>query len=140
AANVAAVLIGKNIGGLVSQLQGYGADTVYTVDGDAFDKYNVVSYGAGLEGAIKEFQPQLVLGVASPLGRDVFPRLAARFDAGILTDVISLKAEGDQVVGLKPMFAGKCRAEIATQGSKLNFVTIRSNVFPANKSGQGSAA
>src|SRR5690606_13529804 len=79
-------------------------------------------------------------GVASPLGRDVFPRLAARFDAGILTDVISLKAEGDQVVGLKPMFAGKCRAEIATQGSKLNFVTIRSNVFPANKSGQGSAA
>lgn len=139
AANTAAVLVGKGVAGLTSQLQGFGADTVYTIDGDKFDKYNVMAYAAAMDAALKEFAPQVVLGIASPMGRDLFPRLAARHDAAMMTDVISLKAEGNELVALKPMYAGKVRAELSTQGAKLSFVTLRGNVFPAEKSGQGAA-
>lgn len=139
AANVAAVLVGKGISALTSQLQGFGADTVYTADGDKFEKYNVLSYAAAVDAALKEFAPQLVLGIASPMGRDLFPRLAARHDAAMMTDVISLKAEGNDLTALKPMYAGKCRAELTTKGAKLAFVSLRGNVFPAAKAGQGAA-
>lgn len=139
AANTAAVIVGKGASGLAGQLQGYGADTVYTADGDKFEKYNVVTYSAAMDAALKEFSPQAVFGIASPMGRDLFPRLAARHDAAIMTDVISLKAEGSDLVALKPMYAGKCTAELSTQGAALSFVSLRGNVFPAEKTGQGAA-
>ena len=87
AADVAAVIVGKNIAGLAGELAGFGVDTVYTVDRDEFENYNVIAYASGVEKAIQEFDPKVVLGVASPMGRDLFPRLAARFDGGILIEL-----------------------------------------------------
>ena len=102
--------------------------------------YNVQSYTNGVEAAIKAFSPDVVLGIASPMGRDVFPRLAARMDGAILTDLTSIEASGNSVSGTKPMFSGKCIADVTTDGAKISFVTIRQNVFPASKAGNGNAA
>ena len=66
------------------------------------------------------------------MGRDILPRLAARFDSGIATDLIELTASGDALTGLKPMFSGKCYAEVTFQGSAIQFVTLRPNVFKAD--------
>lgn len=140
ASNVAALLVGQSVDALAGELKGTGADKVFTVNGDAFKLYNVVSYAAALEESIKNFGAQLILGMATPMGRDLFPRLAARLSAGILTDVITLEAQGNQMVGTKPMYAGKCLAQVATQNCETHFVTIRPNVFPSAKSGDGAAA
>lgn len=134
-----AVLIGKGVGGLVAQTQGYGCDTVHVVDDGAFENYNPLSYAAAVTAAVKATGAKVVLGVASPMGRDVFPRLAARFDAGILTDLTALAMEGENVTGIKPMYAGKCLAKVAIEGGSVQFATIRPNVFAANKGGTGSA-
>lgn len=133
AANVAAVVIGSSIEGAVGELKDYGADTVYTANAGHLEHYNVFNYGAALEQAIKTFAPNLVLGIATPMGRDLFPRLAARFDAGIATDLIDIKAAGDSITGVKPMYAGKVFAELALQNSGINFATLRANVFKAEK-------
>lgn len=139
AANVAGVIVGNGIAGLTSQMQGFGADTIYTAEHAQCDKYNIGSYAAAVQAAIKDFGPQMVLGIASPMGRDIFPRLAARMDAAILTDVIDVQVNGAEITGLKPMFAGKCRAQLTTQNAALTFVSLRANVIAANKSGQGAA-
>jgi electron transfer flavoprotein alpha subunit len=73
------------------------------------------------------------------MGRDLFPRLAARFDAGIATDLIEIKAHGDFISGLKPMYSGKVFAELALQNTELQFVTLRPNVFKGETSGDGAA-
>jgi electron transfer flavoprotein alpha subunit len=138
-ANVAAILIGSGVTGLASQLSGWGADTVFIADAPGNALYNIQNYANSLEAAIKAFSPELVLGVASPMGRDLFPRLAARLDGAILTDLVSIDAHGSGITGTKPMYAGKCLAEVATEGAKISFATIRQNVFPAQKNGQGSA-
>jgi electron transfer flavoprotein alpha subunit len=138
-ANVAAILIGNGVTALASQLSGWGADTVFVADAPGNSLYNIQSYANGIEAAIKAFSPELVLGVASPMGRDVFPRLAARLDGAILTDLVSIEAHGSGVTGIKPMYAGKCLAEVATDGAKISFATIRQNVFPAQKTGSGAA-
>ena len=134
-----AVLIGKGIAGLVAQTQGYGCDTVHVVDDAAFENYNPLTYAAAVAAAVKTSGAKVVLGVASPMGRDVFPRLAARFDAGILTDLTAVEMQGDSLTGVKPMYAGKCLAKVAMEGSAVQFATIRPNVFAANKSGAGAS-
>lgn len=139
AAQVAAVIVGGSVDGLAGELKNYGVDTVYTVSGGAFDKFNVLAYAAGVEQAIKTFAPKVVLGIASPIGRDLFPRLAARFDAGIATDLIELKAAGDFITGLKPMYSGKVFAEITLQNTELQFATLRPNTFKGETSGDGAA-
>jgi electron transfer flavoprotein alpha subunit len=137
---VAAVLVGSGVAGQTSQLAGWGADTVYVADSSENALYNIQTYANGVEAAIKAFAPELVLGVASPMGRDIFPRLAARLNGAILTDLVSLEGHGSGVSGVKPMYAGKCLADVATEGAKISFVTIRQNVFAAQKSGNGSAS
>ncbi len=139
AGQVAGLIVGGSVDTLASELKGFGADTVYTVSGNAFHHYNVLNYGASLEQAIKTFAPKLILGMATPMGRDLFPRLAARFDAGMATDLVDIKAEGDFVSGLKPMYAGKCFAEIQMQNTELQFVTLRPNVFKGESCGDGQA-
>lgn len=137
-ANLAAVMVGQGVAAQATQLAGWGADTVYTADSADLSLYNIQGYSNGIEAAIKAFSPDVVLGVASPMGRDVFPRLAARMDGAILTDLTSIEASGTGVQGTKPMYSGKCIADVATDGAKLSFVTIRQNVFPT-KPGSGSA-
>jgi len=139
ASSMAAVIVGSNVSGLTSQLAGWGADTVFVSDAPQNALYNVQSYASSVDAAIKAFSPDLVLGVASPMGRDLFPRLAARLDGAILTDLTAIEGHGTGVSGTKPMFSGKCLAEVSTEGAKLSFATIRQNVFAAQKPGHGNA-
>jgi electron transfer flavoprotein alpha subunit len=139
ASQMAAVIVGQGVSGLVAQLSGWGVDQVYTCDHADAAQYNVLTYAAAVEAAVTSFGPQAVIGVASPMGRDLFPRLAARCDAGMLTDLVTVEAAGSDICGTKPMYSGKCLAEVSTSGSNLNFVTIRQNVFAATKPNQGAA-
>lgn len=138
-ADCAAVIVGKGVEALAAQLQGYGADTAYIADDTALERYNPLAYAAAVAEAVKAHNPTVVIGTASPMGRDIFPRLAARLDAAILTDVTAVEVQGDQVVGTKPMYAGKALAKVATQGAKLAFVSVRPNTFAAANTGSGSA-
>lgn len=138
--SVAAVIIGEGISSSTSELQGWGAEKLYVADDSSLKYYNTISYSSVVEEAISSFQPDLLLAPASPMGRDFTPRLSARLDAGIVTDATDIKAEGDDLITLKPMYAGKCLAEVKLQGSKMKIVTIRPNVFPAEKVGAGSAS
>jgi electron transfer flavoprotein alpha subunit len=136
----AALIVGSGVEGLAAKLQGYGCDTVYVVDGPGFDHYQALSYAAAVEQAIKSHGAQVVVGAASPMGRDVFPRLAARFDGGIMTDVTSVEWQGDHLVGIKPMYAGKTLAKVALKNAKVQFATVRPNVTKAEKTGAGTAS
>ncbi|MEY4631464.1 MAG: hypothetical protein RIQ81_1584 [Pseudomonadota bacterium] len=137
--DAAAVVVGGDGAALAPSLAGYGIDKVYTAGGAGFENYNGLNWAAAVAAAIKDFGPQVVVGVASPMGRDFFPRLAARLDAGLLTDVISVEWKDGALHGTKPMYAGKCRAHLVTQNSPVHLVTIRPNVMPAQKPGSGSA-
>ena len=136
-ADLAAVIVGKGIGALAGQLAGYGADTVFVADQDGMENYNVIQYAAAVQEAVKGFGANCLLGIASPMGRDLFPRLAARLDAGILTDLTQVEAKGGFLTGTKPMYSGKCLAKVAIKSGAMQLATLRPNVFPATKTGQG---
>lgn len=137
-ANVAGVLVGASD---ASSLKGFGADKVYTVEGDQFTGYNPMHYTKAIETAAADFGAEVILGMASPMGRDVFPRLAARLDAGLLTDIVELTIDGGNLTGgIKPMYAGKVLATAKFSGTGMKLMTIRPNTIAAEEVGGNADA
>ena len=139
AANCAAVVVGSNVEDLATQLKGYGCDHVFLADHESATNYNPLTYAAAISAAIKAFEPNVILGAASPMGRDVFPRLAARFDSGLVTDVTKVELAGDDIKCVKPMYSGKVLGNVTLPSSQYRFVTVRPNVEAAAKGEAGSA-
>ena len=128
---VAAVLPGKGVTALAKDLGRYGAGTVYVGDRDELALYSTKGYVGALDAAATKESPEAVLIAATSMGKDVAPRFAARRDVSVLADVMELKTEGGRLVGSRPVYSGKARAEVDCGAAKLQIATTRPNVFPA---------
>jgi electron transfer flavoprotein alpha subunit len=128
---VAAVLPGKGVTALARDLGRYGAGTVYVADRDELALYSTKGYVGALDAAAKAENPEAVLVAATSMGKDVAPRFAARHDVSALADVMDLRVEGDRLVGSRPVYSGKARAEVDCGAAKVQIATTRPNVFAA---------
>jgi electron transfer flavoprotein alpha subunit len=63
----------------------------------------------------------------------VAPRFAARRDVSVLADVMDLRLEDGRLVGSRPVYSGKARAEVDCGAATLQIATTRPNVFPAER-------
>jgi electron transfer flavoprotein alpha subunit len=128
---VAAVLPGKGVTALAAGLGVYGAGVVYVADRDELALYSNRGYVAAVDAAAKKESADAVLIAATAMGKDVAPRFAARNDVSVLADLMDLRLEGDRLVGSRPVYSGKSRAEVDCGAAKLQVATTRPNVFPA---------
>src|SRR5476651_1503864 len=129
--SVAAVLPGKGVAALASDLGRFGAGVVYVADRDDLALYSNQGYVGALDAAAQKESPDAVLIAATSMGKDVAPRFAARHDSGVLADVMDLRVEGEKLVGSRPVYSGKARAEVDCGASKIQVATTRPNVFAA---------
>ncbi|MDP6934807.1 MAG: electron transfer flavoprotein subunit alpha/FixB family protein, partial [Myxococcota bacterium] len=81
---VSALVLGHGDAG---DLGSYGAQTVYTVQGEAFSRHNTGPFTRALQAAVQAAGPAVVLAPASPAAKDGLPRLAARLGLGLGTEV-----------------------------------------------------
>jgi electron transfer flavoprotein alpha subunit len=128
---VAAVLPGKGVASLAKDLGKYGAGVVYVADRDDLALYSNKGYVGALDAATGKESPNAVLIAATAMGKDVAPRFAARHDVSVLADLMDLRLEGDRLVGWRPVYSGKARAEVDCGNASLQIATTRPNVFPA---------
>ncbi len=130
---VAAVLPGKGVTPLAAALGKSGAGVVYVADRDELELYSNKGYVGALDAAAQKESPDAVLIAATAMGKDVAPRFAARRDVSVLADVMDLRLEGDRLVGSRPVYSGKARAEVDCGTAALQIATTRPNVFPAER-------
>lgn len=133
--DLTALVIGT---GDAADLGSYGASTVYTVDGADFSSGATGAWVRAIEAAVNAADPAVVIGAASARTREAFPRLAARLGAGMGSECTDLRADGGQVVGRRPMYAGKAFADVRVS-SGLALFTVRPNSFPGAAPSGGSA-
>ncbi|MED5371850.1 MAG: electron transfer flavoprotein subunit alpha/FixB family protein [Myxococcota bacterium] len=114
----------------------YGATTVYKVAGD-FSSYTTGAYAKALAAVIEKADPAVVLGAASAVGKDLFPRVGARIGAGVVTEATDLIAQDGGLVAHRPIYAGKAFVTAKVNGRAL--ITVRPNSFGAPEAGAGSA-
>ncbi len=127
----AAVIAGKGVTALAKDLGKFGAGTVYVADRDELGLYSNKGYVGAVDAATKLASPDAVLIAATSMGKDLAPRYAARHDVSVLADVMDLRVESDRLVGSRPVYSGKARAEVDCGAAKLQIATTRPNVFPA---------
>ncbi len=136
---LSAVIVGSGVAGLANEAASYGADVVYLADSPALGKYSTDGYTKAFADAVADAQPAVILASASAMGRDLAPRVAARLDIGLASDITETKVEGGNLTVVRPMYAGKAFATVAFNRAPA-FATLRPNVFPVAASGAGKNA
>jgi electron transfer flavoprotein alpha subunit len=134
---VDAVLVGHGIQN-AAELGTYGAKKVYVIDTPKLEKYNTEGVTKVLGELIPEIKPSVILGTASPLGKDFFPRLAARLNAGLATDCTDLNILEGRLLATRPIYSGKAFVDVKFE-SDIQMATARPNSFVAQASGQPNA-
>jgi electron transfer flavoprotein alpha subunit len=125
-----AVIMGESVESLADQFAPYGADKVYVVENAALKDYTTGGSAKALVDLVKQHEPSMLLGGATVMGKDLFPRVAARLDTGLAVDCTDIKlGEGNQFVATRPMYAGKAYAEVGFSDATPKMASIRPNVL-----------
>ncbi len=127
---VAAILLGEGVGDLTESLGHYGADRVYLGEHPLLGTYTTDGFATVLCEAIRAHDPSLVMFGATTQGKDLAPRVAARLDVGLAAECIALSlGEDGSLRAIRPVFAGKARAEVTWVDRRPRLVGIRPNVL-----------
>lgn len=121
-----------------ASLGAYGAVRVFQVAGD-FSRYDGDAVVAALAAGVAAASPKVILAPASYAAKDALPRLVARLGTGQASECTDLRVDSGQVVGRRPVFAGKALADVRISRSPAVF-TVRPNSFPQPAAGGGNAA
>ncbi|HEX8616638.1 MAG TPA: electron transfer flavoprotein subunit alpha/FixB family protein [Thermoanaerobaculia bacterium] len=113
----------------------YGAKKVYVAD---VGHYSTEPYTAALAQVVADVQPSIVLFAGTSDGRDVAPRLAARLNVGVASDVDRLEWTDGKLRARRPVYSGKAFATVDITGTPA-IATTRPNAFPPDETGGGAA-
>lgn len=131
-------VLGSGIDGAVQEAASYPVGKVFAVDSPLLDRYSTEGFAAGLEAAIRRADPMIVIFGATAMGKDLSARTAARFDAALMTDCVSIDMEGEALKVRRPVYSGKVYANVVTTKDGLKMASVRPNVYPpAQKDGGG---
>lgn len=123
-----AVLIGSGVREVAETLKEY-ADRIVFIDSGELKDYGWDTYGSALEQILKKYDPMIVFGTSSMIGKDLFPRVAARFQAAMISEAVGIDFHGESVKIRKPLFGGKVLSWLAPKDGSMLFATFRPNSF-----------
>lgn len=137
---VYAVFMGSGIDKQAQELLHYGADKVFVCDKEELKEFQMESYTAVFEAFINEIKPCAILVGATPVGRQLAPRVAARFKTGLTADCTVLDIhENTDLVQIRPAFGGNIMAEILTPNTRPQLATVRYKIMDAPERSQEAA-
>lgn len=137
---VLTILFGSQAGGAVQAAAQNGANEVHIIKDSALDAYNPELFCANISAFVEKTQPAVILASASAMGKDLFPRVAARLGAGVASDCTELNLAGDNVTATKPMYSGKCFAKVQFENSPVKIVLMRANQLPVGAADTSKSA
>ena len=124
-----ALLLGSGIENLANQLGPYGADKVYYLEDEVYKSYLNESYTQGISELVKSQDPSILLAGATALGKDLFPRVAARLGTGLGTDCTSIDLDNNLLKITRPIYAGKVLMEATIPQTKPQMAMLRPNLI-----------
>jgi electron transfer flavoprotein alpha subunit len=127
--DIAACVFGSDGEKYSEELAKYGAAKVFVLDNADLNQYTPDGYKQALLKVMDEYQPQVVLTGHTSIGKDIFPRVAARLNAAVVSDCTDVEVSGG-IVFTRPIYSGKAfQKKTITDG--LVMATIRPNNIEA---------
>src|SRR5690349_433591 len=108
----------------------FGADVVIAVEHPGLATYARESIAATIAARAKSASYRAIVLGFSAQGRDLGPRLAAKLDAPIASDVIGVEMSGDTLTVRHPGYANKVIITLAVSGAPA-IVSVRPSAFTA---------
>ena len=115
-----------------------GADRVLVAEDAAFEKYSPCGFAGTAAAVAKAGGYGAVLVAATAAGRDLAPRIAARLDAPLATDVTGVGFEGGKVTATRPIYAGKVIQQLRLD-APLAVLSLRPNTFAPGAAAKAGA-
>ena len=117
---VIGVLIGESVSALGNEFIQYGADRVVVVENSKLAQYTSDGYAQAMLAVIKDVNPDGIIFGHTALGKDLSPKLAAKLDSGLISDVTAIEETGGNILFTRPIYSGKAfEKKIITDG--INF-------------------
>ena len=111
----------------------YGADVVIALEHPALATFERESIAATIAARAKSASYRAIVLGFSAQGRDLGPRLAAKLDAPIVSDIVDLEVSGDTLTVKHPGYANKVMMTLTISGSPA-IVSVRPSAFSAQES------
>ncbi|MHC4695340.1 MAG: electron transfer flavoprotein subunit alpha/FixB family protein [Planctomycetota bacterium] len=138
--SMGAVLPGWNVRELSYRLIALGADKIYYAHDSRLEHYRTLPYARVMCHMIARHKPQIVLYGATPIGRDLAPRVASEMRAGLTADCTDLEI-GDYtdlktkevhknlLMQIRPAFGGNIIATIVNHDRWPQMASVREGVM-----------
>ena len=108
----------------------FGADVVLAVEDPALATFAREAIAATIAARAKTTSYRAIMLGFSAQGRDLAPRLAAKLDAPVVSDVIGVDITGDSATVKHPGYANKVVVTLAVSGSPI-VLSVRPSAFGA---------
>jgi electron transfer flavoprotein alpha subunit len=120
---------------VAAELGEHGCDTVY-----AGDQLVGVPVAAALAQKIADDgAPDLILLGTTYDGRDLAGRLSAKVDAPVITNIVDVEVDGDDIVGTEPVFGGTINVKTRFANDGVKIALVRPKSFAAEPAGGSEA-
>lgn len=86
-----AVVLGSDLSKAVDEITPYGPSVVHLAEHKHLFPYTTLPHASVVSGLFREEKPQIALFGATPLGRDLAPRVASNLRCGLTADCTSLE-------------------------------------------------
>lgn len=135
-----AVVIGNELKGIENKLYPYGVDIVHVADDKRLAPYTTLPHTSIVCKLFEAEKPQIALMGATPIGRDLGPRVSSKLYSGLTADCTSLvigehedKKAGKKYENLlyqiRPAFGGNIIATIINPECRPQMATVREGVM-----------
>jgi len=129
-----AVILGADVNALAQELAGYGVKAVHAANAPAFEHYVAEAFAPAVSELAKSLSATFVGAASTAFGKDLLPRVAARLDAAMATDVVAIDGSGSDITYHRPMWAGNVIAEVKLT-TPVQVFTVRPTEFEAAAAG-----
>ena len=139
---VCALLLGHEVADLSQQVIQYGADKVFLAEHPELAIYRTLPFAEVAVKVVRQQQPYILLFGATPIGRDLAPRIASAVRAGLTADCTDLrignferrgKTYEDLLYQIRPAFGGNLIATIVNPEMHPQMATVREGVMKLGK-------
>lgn len=121
------LVLGQGVSDIVAEAATSGADKVFFEDSPAFGSYLAENFAPAVVKVAQAQGVSLVCAPSSTFGKDLLPRVAAKLNAGMVSDAISVWNDG----GLRfkrPLWAGNVITTVEVT-TPVKAVTVRTTEF-----------
>jgi electron transfer flavoprotein alpha subunit len=124
-----AAVCGDTPDAVAAEIAKYGTAKVIALSSPALKNYLADAHANALAALAKKEEVEFVITTATAVGKDLFPRLAARLDAPMASEIVTINDDGTFV---RPMYAGNVMATVELDGP-IKVLTVRGTAFDAAK-------